>query len=724
MAQTQTASATAEALGRLARARDGEAWGVLLERHGPAVDRVCRRILGDETLAEDACQETWLQVRALAGRFRVRGGDVSAHEAGARGWVLAIAANVALHMQRKRRRDRNRDDAHAPARTEASSGEDAAMERERAEAVQRELAALNEADRTPIVMHYYGGLGYAELAAALDCPVGTAKARVSRGLEKLRQRLALLGLLLALGELDSFLGGSEAHAAEGAAAPEAALSQERLARWRELLDSTREPAMPGMAPNRGVSTMTKVTCVSAAVLLAAGIALWAKPGNGADAPNEAKVNAGDNDTGYSDRQRRMQEIENNARKRAGLGGAPNEPPPPADPAKPVTEAEKRAAGEAINAFAVDLYGKLAAKPGNLFVSPYSVSTALAMTYGGARGNTAAEMAKVLHLDALGERSHDVCGALIAELNAEKGPDGKPRGFQLAVANRLFGLKSYPFLAPFLALTKDRYGAPLEAVDFKGDVEGVRKHINAWVEERTRTRIKDLIPGGALMPDTRLVLVNAIYFKGDWAAKFDEKATSKQAFHLDGGKTVQAQLMAQTGDFSYREIDGRLQVLELPYAGGELSMVVLLPSEKWGMAGLEKDLTPANLAAWTSGQTEETVNVFLPKFTQTWGAADLTGALQAMGMREAFVENQARFDGITDAKPNPHIGMVLHKAFVEVNEEGTEAAAVTAIVLRDPKAVPEDRPVVFRADRPFLYAIRHNASGAILFLGRVMDPTKE
>lgn len=151
MAQTQTAIATAEALGRLARARDGEAWGVLLERHGPAVDRVCRRILGDETLAEDACQETWLQVRALAGRFRVRGGDVSAHEAAARGWVLAIAANVALHMLRKRRRDRKRDDAHAPARTEASSEEDAAMERERAEAVQRELAALNEADRTPIV---------------------------------------------------------------------------------------------------------------------------------------------------------------------------------------------------------------------------------------------------------------------------------------------------------------------------------------------------------------------------------------------------------------------------------------------------------------------------------------------------------------------------------------------------------------------------------------------
>lgn len=478
--------------------------------------------------------------------------------------------------------------------------------------------------------------------------------------------------------------------------------------------------------------MTKVTAIGAAVLLAAGIALWAKPGNGADfsaGANEPNAKAKEGPKSIPIEPYLAPPVpqpEDVSRAEAVRPVAPVAPAAPlADPNKAVTEAEKRALGEAINAFAVDLYGKLAEKPGNLFVSPYSVSTALAMTWGGSRGNTAAEMAKVLHIDAMGDRAHDACGALIAELNAEKGPDGRPRGFELAVANRLFGQKGYPFLVPFVALTKDRYAAPLEGLDFKADAEGARKRINAWAEEKTRSRIKDLISEGGLSEDARLVLVNAIYFKGNWEAKFDEKATSAQAFHLDGGKAVQAPLMQQTNQFAYKEIDGRLQVLELPYTGGELAMVVLLPDAKWGLAGLEKDLTPANLAAWTEGLEEQEAKVFLPKFKQTWGSTDLSKALIALGMKDAFAWESSRFDGISNAKPMLWISNVLHKTFVEVNEKGTEAAGATAVVLLD-GAPPRTtkKLVVFRADRPFLYAIRHKASGAILFLGRVMDPTKE
>lgn len=431
--------------------------------------------------------------------------------------------------------------------------------------------------------------------------------------------------------------------------------------------------------------MTKAMCVCLAMLFTVSMALCARLGLGEDRPKEDPVKK---DT----------------------------------PANPVTDAEKRALAEAINGFAVDLYGKLSDKPGNLFISPYSISTALAMTYGGARENTAAEMAKVLHLDAMGERAHDVCGALIADLNGEKGPDGKPRGFELAVANRLFGQKGIPFLAPFLALTKDRYGAELEAVDFAADAEGACKHINEWVEGKTRNRIKNLIT--QLSDSARLVLVNAIYFKGNWAAKFDAKATRSLPFHTSEDKSIQAWFMGQQGHFAYREFDGRLQVLELTYAGLELSMLVLLPDAKWGLAGLEKDLTAANWATWTKGLKEEKVDVFLPKFKQTWGTTDLVEPLQALGMKDAFESDRARFEGITAGTPGLLISQVLHKTFVEVNEEGTEAAGATAVAMDVGAPPPPHEPVVFRADRPFLYAIRHNESGTILFLGRMTNPSIE
>ncbi len=240
-------------------------------------------------------------------------------------------------------------------------------------------------------------------------------------------------------------------------------------------------------------------------------------------------------------------------------------------------------------FALELYARLRTKDGNLFLSPYSISSALAMTYGGARGQTAEEMAKTLHFELFGEKLHPAFGALIKEVNGE----GKEkRGYQLSTANALWGQKDYPFQADFLKLNKDNYGAGLNDVDFIGAAEDARKSINTWVEKETKDKIKDLIKPGVLTTDTRLVLTNAIYFKSDWASQFKKDVTRDEAFFIAADKQVKTPMMHQKGQFNYHET-AALQVLEMPYVGKELSMVVLLPKKKDGLADLEKSMTADN-----------------------------------------------------------------------------------------------------------------------------------
>jgi serpin B len=244
-----------------------------------------------------------------------------------------------------------------------------------------------------------------------------------------------------------------------------------------------------------------------------------------------------------------------------------------------------------------------------------------------------------------------------------------------VANRLWGQAGYNFLPEYLRVTEEQYGAGLGQVDFIRQTEAARKTINTWVEEQTKEKIQNLIPEGVLNELTRLVLTNAIYFKGDWASQFDKEATEEAPFHLTEEKTVDVPLMFQREEFRYGAVEG-LQVLELPYVGDELSMLILLPEAVDGLAALEKELTPENLETWTKALRKQKVEVFLPRFRMT-SEFNLTDVLQSMGMASAFDPDQADFSGMIGRR-ELFISAVVHKAFVDVNEEGTEAAAATGV----------------------------------------------
>jgi serpin B len=389
---------------------------------------------------------------------------------------------------------------------------------------------------------------------------------------------------------------------------------------------------------------------------------------------------------------------------------PTEEPKGQDPAGPDAkspDAEALARGN--GAFAFALYSKLKAKEGNLFFSPYNISTALAMTYAGARGDTAAEMKKTLSFTLPDDKLHPAFGTLQAAYNA------KGKRYELRVANRLWGDKSTAFVDDYVKLTREVYGAPLESLDFtKG--EEARKAINAWVEEQTSGKIKDLIK--KLGADTKLVLTSAIYFKGNWASQFKKENTKEEPFQptasKKAAKAITVPMMHQTLKAKYAAADG-VQALELPYVGDELAMVILLPDAIDGLAELEKKLTPENLEKWLSALSEEEVAVALPKFTMTY-KANLAELLGKMGMPKAFT-GDADFSGMTKGE-KLWISAVIHQAFVDVNEEGTEAAAATAVTMVKGMAAP---PKAFTADHPFVFLIRDVKTGGVLFLGRVANP---
>jgi serpin B len=385
---------------------------------------------------------------------------------------------------------------------------------------------------------------------------------------------------------------------------------------------------------------------------------------------------------------------------------------------PQGKADREAVVKGNTQFAVDLYKKLAAeKQGqNLFLSPYSISTALAMTSAGARGDTATEMEKTLHFPIAQDRLHPAFAGLVGRLQANK----KDQGYQLSVANALWGQKGYPWLKGFLTTTHANYDAGLRELDF-AQTEAARKTINGWVEEKTRDKIKDLIPAGILDRNTKLVLTNAIYFKGDWLVDFDKKATKEEPFLGAGKAELKAPLMHRTAHFGYLEGDG-FQALELLYKGKDLAMVVLLPNKADGLVDLEKSLTADKLAAWLEKLQPAEVVVSLPKFQLT-DQFQLCATLAALGMPAAFDPAKADFSGM-DGERNLYIGDVIHKTFVDVNEAGTEAAAATAVVMKPGMARIDPRPnPVFRADHPFLFLVRDRQTGSVLFLGRLTDPAK-
>jgi serpin B len=369
-----------------------------------------------------------------------------------------------------------------------------------------------------------------------------------------------------------------------------------------------------------------------------------------------------------------------------------------------------------NQFALDLYGRLRAGEGNLFFSPYSVRTALAMTYTGARGQTATDMAKALHFSGDGKRVSRDFGSLIRQLH---GGD-RERSYSLEVANSLWYRQGDVARAAFTRRLRNQFQAEVRKADFRGDPEEAAQAINRWVKRKTHGKITDLIQPGVLNANTRLVLANAIYFKARWLAEFVERATQREAFHLSAAKTVTGvPLMHQTNEYRYLD-GGTFQLLELPYERGELAMVVLLPKKVDGLVSLEKALTAERLEAWRARAKPYEVQVTLPKFKVTAGFT-LEQDLAALGMAEAFSPRKADFSGIGRQR-QLFIARVDHKAYVAVNEQGTEAAAATAVQAADAEEAdqPKRKKATFRADHPFLFLIRHRATGGILFLGRLVN----
>jgi serpin B len=371
--------------------------------------------------------------------------------------------------------------------------------------------------------------------------------------------------------------------------------------------------------------------------------------------------------------------------------------------------------EGNNHFATDLYARLGQKTtDNLFFSPYSISAALAMTYVGAAGNTERQMAETLHFTVPKAELNQAMARLRNRLLADS-----TKGYVLRVANRLWGQKGYEFLPEFLETTRKDYGAELAIVDF-AQTEQARQEINGWVEKQTEEKIKDLLAPGVLDARTRLVLTNAIYFKGMWQETFSKGATQDAPFHLSADKQITVPMMHQTKQFGYRAAND-LQVLEMPYAKGELSMIVLLPKQIDGLPLLEKKVTPEKLQEWSKGLRRQNVIVYVPRFKMT-SEFSLKDTLQALGMALAFDEVKADFSRMSHNKDGLYISAVVHKAFVDVNEEGTEAAAATGVAMRAMAAhIQPEEPPTFRADHPFLFLIRENQTGSILFMGRVTNP---
>jgi serpin B len=366
-----------------------------------------------------------------------------------------------------------------------------------------------------------------------------------------------------------------------------------------------------------------------------------------------------------------------------------------------------------SAFACDLYSQLSSKDGNLFFSPYSISTALAMTQSGARGETAAQMAQVLHFSIPQDRLPSAFAQLRSDLIVAQGVDN----VTLTTANSIWPSDRYKVLDDYIGLLRSNYDVALTPLDYS-QTEVARHTINKWVENKTQNKITNLIGPGVLTLDTKLTLVNAIYFHGKWQSPFQPKDTSSWPFEVSLDHVKDVQMMWGKEKFPYAALS-TLQILELPYQGGGISMLIMLPDSTDGLRQVETKLSPKILSEWKSKLEQTEIVVRLPKFKMTWGTESLNVPLKALGMTDAF-DGRANFAGIDGNPLGLYIGDVLHKAFIDVKEEGTEAAAATAVVM--PKgAAPAPGPV-FLANHPFLFLIQENKTGSILFIGRVIDPT--
>jgi serpin B len=370
-----------------------------------------------------------------------------------------------------------------------------------------------------------------------------------------------------------------------------------------------------------------------------------------------------------------------------------------------------------NTFALDLYQSLRAPDGNLIYSPYSISLALAMTYAGTRGETESQIAQTMHFPPQ-DKLHSSLNALDLEL-AQRGKSGSKdeTPLQLNIANAVWAEQTFPFLKDYLDVIAQNYGAGIQLADFIHQHEAIRKEINGWVSNKTNDKIQDLIPGGVLDPSTKMVLVNAIYFKADWLYQFDPNDTKDAPFHLLDGPDVQVKMMSQSlFGVPYLQGDG-YQAVELPYQGESAAMDIIVPDEG-NFSEFESTLDAQKLnEILRSMQPSGGMELELPKFSFSKDF-DLKEHLTAMGMSDAFDPDRADFSGMTGGR-DLYIDTVLHKAFVAVDEKGTEAAAATAVIMAPTSAMLPD--VTLTIDHPFIFVIRDRPSGQILFVGRVLNP---
>jgi serpin B len=381
-----------------------------------------------------------------------------------------------------------------------------------------------------------------------------------------------------------------------------------------------------------------------------------------------------------------------------------------------SESEITTLVEGNSTFAFDLYQQLKGEEGNVFYSPYSISAALAMTYAGARGETEQQMADTLHYLLSQDKLHPAFNGLDIELAQRgEGAEGKDeKGFRLNIVNAIWGQKDYTFLPGYLDTLAENYGAGLRVLDFVHAPEESRVTINEWVSDQTEGRIKDLIPKGLIDALTRLVLTNAIYFNAAWEHSFSEDSTQDGVFHLLDGSEVTVPMMKQTETFGYAMTEG-YQAVELPYDGSELSMIILLP-EEGRFKDFEELLDYGRYEDIVSAMQHGRIALTMPRF-EFESEFKLNEFLKAMGMTDAF-SSAADFSGMTGNR-DLYISDVLHKAFVSVDESGTEAAAATAVIMRLTAA--PGMPVTFTIDRPFIFLIRDIETGTILFVGRVLNP---
>jgi serpin B len=387
-------------------------------------------------------------------------------------------------------------------------------------------------------------------------------------------------------------------------------------------------------------------------------------------------------------------------------------------APPVAPADRQALADGNAAFALALYEQVEAEHPNLVFSPASISTALAMAHAGARGETESEMAAALRFTLPQDRLHPAMNELTAALasrgEGKRGADGGP--FRLRVVNTTWAQADFPLLPGFLDVLGVNYGAGVNLLDFASDPEAGRQAINGWVADQTEQRIKDLLKPGIVTSRTRVVLTNAVYFNAAWEIPFVAERTADRPFTRKDGSLVQVPMMSRGGSLRAGAVPGLARAVVLPYEDQRLSMLVVLP-EVGQLAALESQIGTAGLGAIDAALVERSVSLLLPRF-RFETPVELGDALKALGMLQAFDADRANFRGLSNQAL--YITAVVHKAFIAVAEKGTEAAAATAVVFGDPVSAPIEQPFPMLVDRPFLFFLR-DASGAILFMGRVADP---